>query len=320
MPDPNANPCMFKIVCKSCDKVLAEDRPRVCKLMRCPHFTPCQGCNKNKDLDDNKLCDECRKPARAAPPTRVIHPVQEEEAISEDLKADLNSLEETLEDRLVSRGNFSKVVTPPGVPHPEFSAQEKEYYKMRWEEYHGYFRDPSAYPLCHNLIYIEIELNWLSNAIIFMRMDEADAGKVRDLERRQTALYTGMKLIRDQLPTKESQELTDDEKSMAMILEKHTKLRETRYNGGVSRLLSPGALALAPVLPFKVDPRDVLTKLGYKIVEIEEAIERIVDGRSLPRDPVAIAEALGMIIRDRITPVAKEEDLPESDEVEDELA
>lgn len=305
MPEPNqsVNPCNFKLICKRCERVEMDDRPRLCKIMKCPYFTPCQKCNKNKELDEDNVCEDCRKPAKK--PGNKPFPVPEmlavETEISADLKQDLNALDEHLQDRALSRGNFSQVVTPPGVPHPDFSDQEKEYYKMRWEEYHGYFRDPSAYPLCHNLIYVEIELNWLSNAIVFLRSNEEDAGKIKELERRQSALYANMRIIREQLPTKESQELTDDEKSMSAILEKWTKLKQSRHIAGVSRILSPGAIALAPVLPFKISPRDILAKLGFKTVQIEAALQRVMDGRELPTDAIAVAEALGMIVRDRVT-------------------
>ena len=54
---------------------------------------------------------------------------------------------------------------------------------------------------------------------------------------------------------------------MAMVYQAYCEEKELMSKGGVSRVLSQEAIALAPVLPFDVDINELLTSLGYKLAK-----------------------------------------------------
>lgn len=267
-------------------------------LLNCEHYTPCIQCQQNRALNEDQLCEQCVKPVKgkAAAPPPVEPAIAEHPATSQE----------------VSPVNFRAIVTPPGVPHPNYTEQQRDYYKTNWENYVGYFRDPSAYPLIHHMIMMEIELMAVANEKVYlMQLDGDNDPRLKALEQRETKLISNMELLRRSLPEKEAQEMTDDEKSIAAILERYTQLKKSRYQGGVSRIMSPHAIALAPVLPHKLNLGEILRRLGYKAISVEEALDKVTDPQKLPRNPIELAEFLGMFVRERVVAAEDEDELPE---------
>lgn len=285
--------CSFKKACMMCIKVIAKDRPTLCFKSKCEHYTPCPQCNNNRRLNDHGICAICEKANE--------EPEEVESFYVEAVKQDTPKLDISNKKDLVDSPK-NRTVTFPGKAHPDYNEQEREYYDTNWMQYKDYFRDPSAYPLIHKLLMLEIELNTLSNTIVFYRNKEGLEDKVSKMEDREKRLLESIKIIRNQLPEKEAQELTDDEKSIAMICDRFTKFRKTRYQGGVSRILSPQAIALAPVLQFKVNPHDLIRRLGYTAKDIDSVMDILIKLSELPRDPIELVEFFGMPVKEKVAP------------------
>jgi len=191
-------------------------------------------------------------------------------------------------------GGVEIKITLPGVPPDHYTAAEKEYYQQHWEMYKGYYRDPTCYTIVHNLILLEVELNFVTGWL-----NQARQGFDKNNEFRRKAIIDSMDKLRGQLPQKEMQEMTDDEKSLAMIYERYCKEKKLRYVGGVSRMISPEAIALAPVMPFKMDLFGILKKMGYSPVEIQQAIPRFYETEEIPQDPNKMLEWLGFFLKEQ---------------------
>jgi len=286
--EPQTNPCIFKPACNSCIMTAAEDRPTMCVSLRCPEFTPCKKCGNNKRLDANKLCNDCvkaagKRPVLATDPTsgQVVE-VQASHAAA------------------VAEGNGADIptrrlaITPPGTPPGEYTDPEKEYYLGQWNEYINFYRDPTAKALIHNIIILEIELNFLTSWMISRR----GTSPSKDLETQRNRVIHNLGELRNQLPQKEANEESDDERFFSMIYEKYCQEKKLRQKGKVSRLLSMEAIALAPNLHFPVDPQKLLTNLGYNLVDAIEACDHIVLD-DLPENPTKMLEFLGFFLNER---------------------
>jgi len=281
------NPCTFKTVCKTCRFVKnVNDRPLLCKESSCPEYTPCSKCGKNVALYKDKKCAGCTK-EDAAPTTEDLG-VSSKETFSpgkQDVPASKNG-------RVFS-------VTVPGQAPPEYNEEEKSYYERQWLEYEGYYRDPSAYPVCHAIILGEIELNHVNSQLINIRYEE-DQKILESIDKRQERIINTIAKLRAALPAKEAIELSEDEKAISAIYERYAQEQLKRRVGNVSRVLSPEAVALAPCLPFPVGLADILTRLGYKSVDIENAFRQVEQAQYLPKDPKTLLEALGMILSENV--------------------
>jgi len=287
MPDEDKNPCRFKKHCISCKFVADFDRPTLCAKIACEFYSPCSGCNMNKELNEDGLCSSCSSTISQKPARKIT---------------DVNS--KAIESALLEKGTAvlpgkASSVSFPGIPHKDYNDDERRYYTEQWSQYSGFYRDPSAYTICHHLIMLEIELGDVTGKLVTLRTDNSFSA-IKEFEDRQARIIANIKSLRAQLPEKDAASLTDDEKSMASILEKYTKEKSYRYKGGVSRVLSSEAIALCPVLHFKIDARKLLEKLGYEVVDIDRAIEKMVKSEDLPSDIMEIVEFFGMPIRESL--------------------
>src|SRR5690606_9263811 len=112
----------------------------------------------------------------------------------------------------------------PGTAPERYGKQEKEYYDRLWDAYAGFYQDPTAFALLHNIILIEIELMHTAT-LMSQRRHEGN----RELENRQERLAKNMKILRDQLPAKEAMQLNEDEKSLGAIHEAYLAEKALSY-------------------------------------------------------------------------------------------
>lgn len=296
--------CIFKQVCRTCNKVDVIDRPSVCEAMECPDYIPCPKCGQNRTLhqlqDGSKVCKKCAETSKVG------------------IKSQIKVAAEMQSSGIVaiSSPDATKVIkatiTPPGTPPPELSEAEKEYYNRRWEDYKGYYRNPSAYHVCHMLILIEIHINYLNTKLINSR-GELQAETSRDI---QVALNM-KKLLNDQLPEKEAEDVMDDEKAIAMIYENYIKEKKLRTLGVVSRVFRKDTLALAPKMTFEINPNELLERCGFSVVEIERVLPKIKEFAS-EKTPEEILEFFGFHLDEKYAmdyEVAQIEDFDPNDEL-----
>lgn len=306
MSTENGNPCIYKKECKTCIAASElTDRPHLCIDLKCSHYTPCTRCQNNRTLNSEGVCNVCVVAERKK---------RDQEAVAIDDDGDLiagpkSHLDMMLEEDdggtegLDIRTLSSSV---PGIPPSEYSEQEKQYYKDTWESYTGFYRDPTTKFLLHSIIILEIEINLLMNQIINNR----SKGPNKTLETQRRTLIRNLHDLRKQLPEKEANEESDDEKFMSMVYDAYVKEKSERQLGKVSRVLSPEAIALAPTLEFPVNPRKLLQQLGYRVVDAAEACESIVLD-DLPSDPEKVLEFFGFFLKEHYAlPI---EQMPEED-------
>jgi hypothetical protein len=141
---------------------------------------------------------------------------------------------------------------------------------------------------------MEIELNWLTSYLISHR-GEVEKG----LEVKRDKIIDNLQKLRASLPDKEANDMSDDEKSIAMIHESYLKEYRLRHKGHISRIFSPEAIALAPALTHKVDPAKLLTKLGYNLVDVVQAADKFYADHELPDSPEAMLEFFGFYLREK---------------------
>lgn len=297
MSDKEKNPCRFKRACNTCTMAFVSDRPSVCISMECDYYTPCKRCQNNRDLNDDKLCNVCVKELRTATEAKAAAtPILEltSEGVVSETTADLKAA--TIYEDLPAEAAYTErrlSISRPGQPPSEYSEQEKEIYRAEWSEYQGYYRDPTSKFTLHTIIILQIELNWVLNEMTIRR------GAIdKNLEQQRMRLVRSLKELRDQLPTKEANEESDDEKFLSMIYEKYAQEAGERRLGQVSRVLSPEAIALAPVLHFPINPQNLLMKLGYRMVDASEACSSILID-DLPRDPRYALEFFGFFLSEK---------------------
>lgn len=288
--------CSWKAACKSCTAALNHDRPFLCVDLACNHYTPCTRCQNNRILADG-LCNVCIKELRTesqatkgAAPIKELGPEGEIVETTADLKQAVVAEELAPEEARTER---KLSVSRPGQPPPEYSESEKEIYLSDWAEYQGYYRDPTCKFTLHSIIILQIELNWLLSEMV-SRRDTPDKG----LEQQRARLVRGLKELRDQLPTKEANEESDDEKFFSTVYQKYIEERGERRIGKVSRVLSPEAVALAPVLHFPMNPQQLLTNLGYRLVDAASACDSIMLD-DLPKEPERVLELFGFFLKEK---------------------
>lgn len=241
-------------------------------------------------LDANGLCKLC---SRKKLEKVLVRDAEGNAQLIDDTPPTHFRLQET--EATAPSSGFQVPITFPGTPPQNLTSVEKEYYLQMWEEYKGHYRDPTVYSILHHIILLQIELNLVSGFLHSARMDAIGN---RDLEDRRTRLIDNLKKLRDQLPQKEMDELSDDDKSMALILERYKEQKAMRYVGGVSRMLSPEACALAPALHFKIDVASLLKSMNYQVVDIEQAMEKFVKTQEMPNTPEKMLEFLGFFLKE----------------------
>lgn len=322
------NPCFFKKVCKECEITHLADRPKMCEDIGCDKFTPCSRCGNNKVLGDDGMCSTCtRSKGGTIQITDAAGQVVEipEQAVKnfrlkeDQLKSPLSPATTQAVQLEEATVNIREItVSMPGTPPAEYNDSEKDYYKTQWTEYEGYYRDPTAKVLLHNIIILEIELNFVVGFIIKSRGSDVSA-----LEQQRTRLIKNLEGLRNQLPDKEALDMSDDEKSIAAIMERYIEVNKLRQVGKVSRIISPEALALAPALKFPIDPAEILHRLGFRQVDIIQACDAIVPA-DLYDGPKKLLEFLGFFLEEKyampFTNIANIDDDTEIPDVEEATA
>jgi hypothetical protein len=291
---PN-NPCVFKNQCKTCTKAFMHDRPHFCVQLGCEFYTPCTRCRMNRVLDVEGLCNVCvkeergkREEAKATAPLRELDANGDLQETTLDLQRalELDETEVKPEPRKLS-------LSSPGNPPSEYSNIEKEIYQAQWDEYKGFYRDPTAKFTVHSIIILEIELNWLLNEMINRR-----GSPDKNQEQQRLRLIRSLSELQGQLPKREANDESDDEKFISMIYDKYVAELKERRVGRVSRLLSPEAIALAPVLHFPIDPQELLTNCGYRMVDAVQACSHIILD-DLPKEPEKLLEFFGFLLQEK---------------------
>lgn len=253
------NPCTHKRVCRDCNKVAVNERPLGCSAIKCEDYKPCPGCGLNKTLhvalNRGELCSNC-----------VSAPVINKEVKSMVSKTEDGKLN-------LDKANIPGLVhsiTLPGVCPDALQEHEKEYYRERWDEYKGYYRNPAAFFNCHQLILMEIHSQYLNDQLMQAR------GELHQTLSRDLQVMTNLrKLVTDQLPDREAADVMDDEKSLSVIYDNYVKEKKTRSLGPVSRIFRRDTLALAPNLFFPIDPKLLLEQCGFKLIDIERVLPKI---------------------------------------------
>lgn len=280
-PSPEQNPCVFKKACLNCRKAQLHERPFMCMQLSCEEFTLCPGCNKNRTLHEYKpgqsLCKVC---------LNEKHPGAIDELLQKKAEQVSSGNGDGSPPRKIS-------MTSPGTPPPELNEQEKEYYKQRWEEYKGHYRSPASYYTCHLIVLEEIHNNHLTSKML-STLGEQQA----NLQHQRSRSVTMLRHLNDLLPEKEAQDVMDDEKALNTIYQSYLREIGIRRKRGISRILTPQAIALAPTLHFPFPLQTILERLGYKLASISEALEAV---EQIPPekldDSVAMAEWFGFRIR-----------------------
>lgn len=276
MSDEQKNVCDFKKCCKECTFTLLEERPGKCQTLDCPEYKPCPECGNNNHLNDKGRCVKCQhnKHEKTIEARRKEHLARIQQArekaagIEQEVQRQLpEDRKETDADRQPER-RFSH--TQPGIPPKEMTQEEREFYLQRWEEYTGYYHNPSAKFAVHAIILEEMWISELISVGLTLR-----GARMEDNVRARETAYKMLDTLKRQLPDKEADDSSDQEKSMAVIYEKYCEEKGRRWLGnGVSRILSPEAIALAPVLTHPLDPKELIEGCGFKTININEFVKR----------------------------------------------
>lgn len=271
------NPCIYKRVCRSCTKTEEADRPVACIAIQCVDYELCAGCNQNRTLHgERRLCKVCLGASV--------------EIVRDSTKKEQKKRKNENRMTFVSTGNQDReiVITPPGVPPKELNDNEVEYYNVRWEQYKGYYRNPQAYFICHMIILEEINLTYLNSKLLSVR---GEAANEYSKERQQSIKV--LETLSEQLPDKEAEDVQDDEKALCSIYETYCEEKKKRAPGGVGRILSQAAVALAPNLDFKLNPRELLRRCGFREEDIDIAVSKIAEVPDESRTPEDILKFFG---------------------------
>lgn len=298
------NPCSYKQACLNCTMATLKDRPDVCVKLSCPDYEPCETCGKNKILE-NGICKSCRISVDSFIEVKERDKKKFKVAHAQDIQEHLGEERISAADALARK----LTITPPGTPPPELRSDEKEYYKVRWLEYKGYYRNPAANFICHAMILEEIHLSYLNILVVSSRNTQKF-----EYDRIKQASIDTLQKLQKQLPEREAEELSDDEKSLASIYDSYCKeMSDSRRMGSVHRLLSDEAIALAPNLTFKLDPVELLQRCGYSLVTAEEVAAKYIDVNQIDelKDPDKLLQFFGFKLREKY---AMPYDVLESDE------
>lgn len=292
--DRPVNPCTVKRKCMMCKDVDLDDRPAMCKALACEFYIPCSKCGMNADGIDpdigwceNEHCKYIKN---------VMEVVTVEVGNNQTIQAyDVgpNATQDVLSS-VVSTGKKRRSITRPGVPPTELESHEKEYYLYRWEEYEGYYRDPVAYVTCHYLILEEIKLSYIMSDLLEKRGEA-----LADKEKEKSHIYDSIRKLKDQLPEKESERMSDDQLALGMVYDKYCEVNKITRSSGVIRVLSSEAVALAPVLPFKLDAERMLRLCGFSLVEAQDAAQQIFDANDVDKSALSVLEFLGFKLKEK---------------------
>lgn len=263
----------------------------MCMALKCEHYKPCPGCQQNRSLHpvNGKLL--CKKCIGSNPDLlKNFYKSESGKVIPTDTASRASNTADNTQTSAQNSRKFS--VTPPGTPPIELSSSERTYYETRWNEYKGYYRDPAAYFACHMMILIEVNIQYLQGLMIVSR------GESQGTYLKEVNYCLGMlKNLKNQLPEKESQEVMDDEKSMAYIYDSYTAEAKRSTVGGVARVFSSQALALAPNLIFPLDPRNLLLRCGFKEIQFSEILNRVSQA-PIERTPEEVLRFFGFTIQE----------------------
>lgn len=298
------NPCIFKVQCRNCNICAVDDRPSVCSSIECEHYSPCSKCNRNMILNNERRCRICAKTSYTDSLASGDGRLSTNEDYDKDVKID--NLAKIVGDSILSDTARAKKqreerreervrklkITLPGIPPSEYSQEESDYYKSQWKSYSDYYRDPTIYPMIHNMIILEIELNHITQLLLGTRGEYQ-----KNLLNHRSDIINNLSQIRRMLPEEDALELSEDEKALSMIYETYVREVKARNKDGIKRIFDLPTLALAPVLHFKADLFDILKRLGYKPIDIEEIVKRI---RKPPSDPTELAISLGFPINEEV--------------------
>lgn len=284
-------PCTFKKACHVCTIVGSTDRPSMCQQLECEHYTPCRKCGANRPLTGSHHCATCEKADGSAV---VRGDGQEQDRIVPSRRGRPIPIKAAGDENDGSVQQLDIDITLPGTPPKNYSEAEKAYYNSHWDQYRGYYRDPTAYAVLHNLIILEIELNWATGYLIQHR-----AVPDANIEKQRNTIIANMEMLRKQLPAREAQDLSDDEKSLAMIYDRYIEEKKKTCVSGVARILSPEAVALAPAMHFPINAERLLQRMGYRTVDINAAVDQIISERHIPSSPEAFLEFLGFFLKEK---------------------
>lgn len=295
------NPCLYKNACKICSKVDIVDRPGLCQQLECEYYTPCSRCGLNVNkvdfslghCGDNKceymkIVREDRDKGSDSDKDSDDNIGIDDDTISELLDIDGDYVDN---DNIFDSREFG--ISLPGDPPEGLTQDEKVYFAQRWTEYEGYYRDPVAYVICHHMILEEINLSYVSSMILKTRGERAS-----EFESRKSTIYTNLKKLKEQLPEKDSQKLSDDEKSLSFIYEKYCKENDLNRQGKHVRVLTQDAIALAPELIIKIDPYDLLINCGYSIDDAKSAADSVVKSSDVKMSGVDLLTFLGYKLKE----------------------
>jgi hypothetical protein len=279
--------CTWKTECKDCKIVDRKDRPNVCRDIKCHHLTICTSCGLNKYSEDTSdpdktLCNECYANQNPTKKVRVT---------SQQQKTTSNAVD-------------SMTVMIPGEAPPSLSEKEKDYYIKRWTEYDGYFRDPAAYAVVHHMILEELNLNYIQSKIISIR-----GGVTSDeLTKQKENSIKSLESLKKQLPEKEAREDSDEEKALCNAYSKYLEEIGKSTKRGFRRVLTEEAIALAPELYFKIDPRELLERCGFDVATLDEVLEKFYVPEEIGTTAEEILEFLGFKLKEEYAlPFAKKE-------------
>lgn len=302
--EPDRNPCTFKKQCKNCN-VDQEARPEFCVSLECEHYRPCPKCNQNKHLNDEGVCDHC---SRKAKKVLLRNSAGEEVLVAEGKVTNFNLPNPRLSTGKAGHVNRAQEeadeiaadylaeikVTPPGVPPESFTESEKEYYMSQWEQYSGFYRDPTVYAVVHNLIIVEVELVYIT------ALARSKRGTfIKEIETKQERLINNLAKLRGQLPEKDATDQDENEQALSNVYEEYIKHMGLIRSGGITRVLTREAIVLADKLHFKMDAYELLARLGCNPVTAAEAVEKFIEQKHVPEDPEKFLEFMGYSLHEK---------------------
>ncbi len=284
--------CTKKVCCLNCAFTQPKDRPNLCIDMKCPDFTPCKECGSNTILNPNSmLCEGCafekqKKDNKAqdklTPPRKPEPPPVETFTLEPDIAEDLPALRDITD------------IGIPGNAPKAYGERERDYYDQTWLKYQGYYRDPSVYAVVHQLIIVEVELNVLTNHLITSRLKDS-----KEHQRRHSELVKILGELRAMLPEKQADEETEQDKVFSRVYEKYLLEKSGISSGKLVRVFTQEALALAPILHFKIDVKMIMTNLGFTQVAIDEALTKFYDPNQIPSTAERFMEFLGFYLKEK---------------------
>jgi len=282
--------CSYKLCCKKCKYTNESDRPKTCEAIQCEHYTPCRKCGKNLTTIKG-LCRTC---------SEEIQHVNEDVGDVDEIGIDIESIStafgnDSNEESIINDVDISSEtgesllsnisIGMPGTCPNSYSDECKKYYAAQWDQYIGFYRDPTVYSMLHILIILEIELNQI---IAMQASVRAEASL--SLEKKRESLIKSINDIRKNLPAADAGRLSDGELALSSIYNKYASIVSQNTNGRLRRVLSTEVIALAPVLHYAIDLKELLTCMGYKIADIKNICDYI---DQIPSSPYDFAKFIG---------------------------